>query len=106
VIDDPTLQRDYDVTCPMCGHQGAVFVRSHDGVKHSTLGLIVKWMKKEIDFLLIDGWVNFVYIFFSSISPSKKDTHQQFQMFECLIVNLNKNFFVSTMLYDDNLLFL
>lgn len=40
VIDDPTLQRDYDVTCPMCDHQGAVFIRSHDGVKQATLGLI------------------------------------------------------------------
>uniref|UniRef100_K3WZX2 DNA-directed RNA polymerase II subunit RPB9-like zinc ribbon domain-containing protein n=1 Tax=Globisporangium ultimum (strain ATCC 200006 / CBS 805.95 / DAOM BR144) TaxID=431595 RepID=K3WZX2_GLOUD len=40
IIDDPTLQRDYDVTCPMCGHNGAVFIRSHDGVKQSTLGLI------------------------------------------------------------------
>ncbi|RLN97895.1 hypothetical protein BBJ28_00014606 [Nothophytophthora sp. Chile5] len=40
VIDDPTLQRDYDVTCPMCDHQGAVFIRSQDGVKQSTLALI------------------------------------------------------------------
>lgn len=40
IIDDPTLQRDYDVTCPMCSHNGAVFIRSHDGVKQATLGLI------------------------------------------------------------------
>ncbi|KAG7396898.1 DNA-directed RNA polymerase II subunit RPB9 [Phytophthora boehmeriae] len=40
VIDDPTLQRDYDVTCPMCSHNGAVFIRSQDGVKQSTLALI------------------------------------------------------------------
>ncbi|KAF1784354.1 P-loop containing nucleoside triphosphate hydrolase [Phytophthora cactorum] len=40
VIDDPTLQRDYDVACPNCGHNGAVFIRSQDGVKQSTLALI------------------------------------------------------------------
>ncbi|CAH0480590.1 unnamed protein product [Peronospora belbahrii] len=40
VIDDPTLQRDFDVTCPACGHNGAVFIRSQDGVKQSTLALI------------------------------------------------------------------
>ncbi|GLD92523.1 hypothetical protein PINS_up001082 [Pythium insidiosum] len=40
VIDDPTLQRDDDVVCPNCGHNGAVFIRSQDGVKQSTLQLI------------------------------------------------------------------
>ena len=40
VIDDPTLQRDFDVTCPACNHNGAVFIRSQDGVKQSTLALI------------------------------------------------------------------
>ncbi|KAL3664013.1 hypothetical protein V7S43_010900 [Phytophthora oleae] len=40
VIDDPTLQRDYDVVCPNCDHNGAVFIRSQDGVKQSTLALI------------------------------------------------------------------
>ncbi|RQM25019.1 hypothetical protein B5M09_009982 [Aphanomyces astaci] len=40
IIDDPTLQRDFDVVCPMCGQQGAAFIRSHDGVKQSTLALI------------------------------------------------------------------
>ncbi|TMW66008.1 hypothetical protein Poli38472_003773 [Pythium oligandrum] len=40
VIEDPTLQRDYDVVCPNCANNGAVFIRSQDGVKQSTLQLI------------------------------------------------------------------
>ncbi|CAK4077261.1 unnamed protein product, partial [Aphanomyces euteiches] len=47
IIDDPTLQRDYDVTCPVCGGQGAAFIRSHDGVKQSTLALIWICLNKD-----------------------------------------------------------